>query len=143
MARTIIDLPGEFVFQTEIPLMLMHMNMGGHLDNALLLSLVSEARPKYWAAQGYADLSVIDGVKIFVGDVSVMYIAEAKCPSIMVVKMAFGDFSKYGFDILWQMSDLATGVEVARGKNGMGCINPETRKVALLPEPLKKRLAGL
>ncbi len=47
MPRIQIDLPENFAFSTEIPLYLSHMNYAGHLDNAALLSVVSEARARF------------------------------------------------------------------------------------------------
>ena len=44
MARIVFDLPAHFVFSTEMQIYISHVNQGGHLDNAQLLSLVSEAR---------------------------------------------------------------------------------------------------
>ena len=41
MARIQIELPEYFEFSTEITLYLSHMNYGGHLDNALLLTVIS------------------------------------------------------------------------------------------------------
>lgn len=43
MSRIQIELPESLPFSTEITLYLSHMNYGGHLDNALLLTVVSEA----------------------------------------------------------------------------------------------------
>jgi 4-hydroxybenzoyl-CoA thioesterase len=48
MARIQIDLPEQFPFSTEIALYLSHLIYTGHLDNALLLTLVSEARARYF-----------------------------------------------------------------------------------------------
>ena len=47
MARIKIDLPESFTFSTEIPIYIGHINYGHHLDNAALISLVSEARVRY------------------------------------------------------------------------------------------------
>ena len=41
MARVIIDLPDSFMFSTEVPIYIGHINHGHHLDNAALLMLVS------------------------------------------------------------------------------------------------------
>jgi len=41
MARIRIDLPEQFPFSTEVALYLSHLNYTGHLDNALLLTVVS------------------------------------------------------------------------------------------------------
>ena len=47
MPRIRIDLPEHFNFVTEISVLIGHVNYGNHLDNALLLSLVSEARVRF------------------------------------------------------------------------------------------------
>ncbi|HTH40066.1 MAG TPA: thioesterase, partial [Rhodocyclaceae bacterium] len=47
MARLRISLPEQFIFSTDIPLYISHINYGGHLDNALLLTVVSEARVRF------------------------------------------------------------------------------------------------
>ena len=138
MARIHIDLPEHFGFSTDLPLYISHINYGGHLDNALLLTLVSEARTRFFKALGYSELDV-EGVGIVVADAAVQYRSEAFHGETMRVAMAASDFSKYGCDLLWCMSDVATGREVARGKTGIVFLDYSTRKVALVPEGFKQR----
>lgn len=52
------------------------MNQGGHLDNAQLLSLVSEARLRFFQSLGYAEADV-EGVSTVVGDMVAQYKSEA------------------------------------------------------------------
>ena len=59
MARIKIDLPDHFVFSTEIPIYIGHINYGHHLDNALLLSLISEARVRFFKSLGYTELGAL------------------------------------------------------------------------------------
>ena len=49
MARLQFELPTQFIFSTDIPIYISHVNQGGHLDNAQLLTLVSEARVRFFA----------------------------------------------------------------------------------------------
>jgi acyl-CoA thioester hydrolase len=84
MPRIQIDLPEHFVYSTEMTLYLSHMNYAGHLDNALLLSLVSEARARFFMALGYTELNV-EGVGIVVADAAVQYRSEAFHGEVMVV----------------------------------------------------------
>jgi len=133
MARIQIDLPEQFRFSTEIPLYIGHINYGGHLDNALLLSLVSEARVRFFKSLGYSELDV-EGVGIVVADAAVQYKAEAFHGETMVVAMTPVDFNKYGCDLVWQMTDQASGREVARGKTGILFFDYGPRKVARVPE---------
>lgn len=53
MARIHIRLPSQFVFSTDITLYQSHLNYGGHLDNALLLTVVAEARVRFFKSLGY------------------------------------------------------------------------------------------
>ena len=133
MARIQIALPETFVFSTQIPLYMSHINYGGHLDNALLLSVVSEARVRFFKSLGYSELDV-EGVGIVVADAALQYKSEAFHGETMVVEMAPADFNKYGCDLLWRMSDKESGREVARGKTGIVFFDYGRRKVTRVPD---------
>ena len=141
MARIQIDLPEQFRFSTEIPLYIGHINYGGHLDNALLLSLVSEARVRFFKSLGYSELDV-EGVGIVVADAAVQYKAEAFHGETMVVAMTPVDFNKYGCDLVWRITDQASGREVARGKTGILFFDYGPRKVAPVPAVFLAKVQG-
>ena len=67
MARIIFELPERFGFHTDLQVYISHVNQGGHLDNAQLLSLVSEARVRFFRSLGYAEADVA-GLSTVVGD---------------------------------------------------------------------------
>ena len=138
MARIQINLPERFPFATEIALYLSHLNYAGHLDNALLLTVVSEARARYFASLGYAETDV-ERVGIVVADAAVQYRSEAFHGEVMMVRMAAADFSKRGCDLLWRMDDKASNREVARGKTGIVFFDYGVRKVAPVPENFRRR----
>lgn len=133
MARIKISLPEQFPFSTDITLYLSHMNYGGHLDNALLLSVVSEARARYFKSLGYTELDV-EGVGIIVADAALQYRSEAFHGEVMAVEMAAADFNQYGCDLLWRMRERESLREVARGKTGIVCFDYALRKMAPLPQ---------
>jgi len=132
MARVRIDLPERFPFSTEIPLYTSHINCGGHLDNALLLTIVSEARARYFAFLGYTETEV-EGYGITVADAAVQYLAEGFHGDVMVVEMTFREPNKYGGDLVWRMRAKADGREVARGKTGFVFRNRTARKLVPVP----------
>ena len=140
MARVIIELPEHFLFTTDIPIYIGHINYGHHLDNAALIGLLSEARVRFFKSLGYTELDV-EGVGIVVVDAALQYKAEAFHGETMQVEMAATDFGEYGCDLVWRMADAATGREVARGKTGIVFINKSDRKVALLPAPIRALLS--
>ncbi|HEY6897971.1 MAG TPA: thioesterase family protein [Rhodocyclaceae bacterium] len=141
MARIIIELPEHFVFSTEIEVYIGHINYGNHLDNALLLGLVSEARVRFFKSLGYRELDV-EGVGIIVADAAVQYKAEAFHGDKLKFEMAAADFNKYGCDLVWRACKAASGDEVARGKTGIVFFDYTARKMAPVPEAFKRKAAG-
>jgi len=139
MARIQIELPEQFPFSTEITLYLSHMNYGGHLDNALLLTVVSEARARFFQSMGYSELDV-EGVGIIVSDAALQYRSEAFHGEVMVVAMGAADFGGKGCDLLWRMHEKTTQREVARGKTGIVFFDYTARKIAPAPAAFRARL---
>jgi 4-hydroxybenzoyl-CoA thioesterase len=140
MARIQIRLPSEFAFSTDITLYQSHMNYGGHLDNALLLTLVSEARVRFFKSLGYTELDV-EGVGILVSDAALQYRSEAFHGEVMVLRMVASDLGRKGFDLVWSMNEKTTEREVARGKTGIVFFDYETHKVAPMPAAFRDKLA--
>jgi 4-hydroxybenzoyl-CoA thioesterase len=132
MARLRIALPEQFIFSTDIPLYISHINYGGHLDNALLLTVVSEARVRFFKSLGYSELDV-EGLGVIMADAAVQYRSEAFHGETMVVQMTPVDLHDKGFDLAWCLTDKASGREVARGKSGMLCFDYGQRKVQSVP----------
>jgi len=141
MPRIKIDLPERFCFSTEIPIYIGHINYGHHLDNSALLSLVSEARVRFFKALGYSELD-IEGVGIVVADAAVQYKSEAFHGEILIVDMAANDFNKYGCDLVWRIADKASGREVARGKHGIIFFDYAIRKPAPAPAAFIAKVGG-
>jgi 4-hydroxybenzoyl-CoA thioesterase len=139
MSRIQIELPEQLHFVTEIMLYLSHMNYGGHLDNALLLTVVSEARARFFQSLGYTELNV-EGVGIIVTDAALQYRSEAFHGELMVVSMGAADFGSKGCDLLWCMNEKTTNREVARGKTGIVFFDYATRKVTQVPANFRAKL---
>lgn len=141
MARIQIELPEQLPFSTEVELYLSHMNYGGHLDNALLLTVVSETRVRFFRSLGYSEQDV-DGVGIIIADAAVQYRSEAFHGEIMVVSMGAADFGSKGCDLLWRMNERSSRREVARGKTGIVFFDYATRKPAPVPDGFRARFDG-
>ncbi len=140
MARIRIQLPDRFPFSTEIPLLLSHINYFKHLDNALLLGVVTEARLRFLQSMGYTENDV-DGLGIIVADAGVQYRSEAFHGEVMVVEMGTADFHEHGCDLVWRMHDKASGREVARGKTGIVFFDYEARRKGPVPAAFRARFA--
>ncbi len=139
MPRLHFDLPERFRFSTDIQIYISHVNYGGHLDNAQLLTLVSEARMRFFKALGYHEGNV-DGCAIVVGDIGARYQSEGFHGEVMRVEMEPGDFNKYGFDLAFRMREQTSGRDVACGKVGIVFVHPGVKKVALVPPAFLRRV---
>lgn len=136
--RIQIDLPGQFAFATEIAVYIGHINYGHHLDNSALLSLVSEARVRFFKSLGYSELDV-EGLGIIVADAAVQYRSEAFHGEVLRFAMTAHEFNKYGCDLAWQVTESASGREVARGKHGIIFFDYTARKPAAAPQAFRAR----
>ena len=132
MPRIQFALPERFVFATELQIYISHVNQDGHLDNAQLLSLVSEARLRFFQSLGYRE-GHVDGAAIVVGDMLAQYKSEAFHGETLRVQMQPADFNRYGFDLVFCMTEVTQQREVARGKTGIVFIDPGTRRVTPIP----------
>ena len=133
MPRIKIDLPERFVFRTEIPVYISYINYGNHVDNAALLSLVSESRVRFFKSFGYTELN-IEGVGIVVADAAIQYRSEAFHGETLVFEMSPSDLSQFGCDLTYRISDLASGREVARGKTGIVFFDYQQRCKTPIPQ---------
>ena len=142
MPRIQFQLPEKFVFATDIQIYISHVNQGGHLDNAQLLTLVSEARVRFFKSLDYTEGNVA-GCPIVVGDMVAQYKSEGFHGETMRVSMVPQDFNPYGFDLVYRMECLDTAREVARGKIGIVFVERATRKVAPVPAEFMAKVQAL
>ena len=132
----------HYSFTTEIQIYISHVNQGGHLDNAQLLTLVSEARVRFFKSLGYRE-SDVEGSPIVVGDIVAQYKSEGFHGETMVLQMVPTDFNRYGFDLQFRMSDRDSAREVALGKVGIVFISLADRKVTPIPSGFMAKIDAL
>lgn len=139
MARIKIELPDTFLFQTTLPIYISHINYGNHLDNAALLTLVSEARMRFFKNLGFSE-GDIDGAGIIVADAAVQYRAEAFHGETLVFEMTVADIGRVGCDLLYKVSKQDSLQEVARGKTGIVFFDYNAREPVPVPAVFLKKI---
>ena len=141
MARIKIDLPQQFIFTVELPVRVSDLNYGGHVGNDSILTLMQEARALFYRRLGFESEVKLEGsVGQIIADAAVVYTSESFLGDVLVIRIAVADVTKYGFDLYYQLSNKATGKEVARGKTGIVCFDYGKRKVAAIPEGLRTEI---
>ncbi len=138
MSRIKIDLPEKYSFETEIKIRVSDINYGGHLGNDALLSILHDARLQYLQMLGYSEL-VFGSSSLIIADVAIEYKGEGFLGDTLTVQMASNDFNKYGFDLLYQVTN-QNGKPVAYAKTGMLCFNYSTRKVMSIPTEVRAKM---
>ena len=137
MARVQIELPEAFAFTTEIPIRITDVNYGGHLGNDAVLSLAHEARVRLFASHGWTEMDVT-GRGIIMVDAAVVYRTEGAWGMVLRVDVAVTDLQSRGCDLVYRLSDAATGKEIARAKTGIVFFDYGARRVVHMPEAFRK-----
>lgn len=141
MARIEIPLPERFSFTTELPIRVTDLNYGGHLGNDAVLSLVHEARVRFLAAHGWSEKDVA-GAGIIMADAGIVYRAEGFYGMTLRVEVAVAELKSRSCDLVYRLTDAATGREVAVAKTGILFFDYAARKVVSTPEPFRAAFAG-
>jgi len=136
MARIKIELPEKFDFSTEIAVRISDINYGGHLGHDSVLSLTHEARVRLLRKYGFTEMD-IDSSGLIISDVAIVYKSEAFYGEILKIEVATSDFSKYGCDFVYKITEKEAGREIARAKTGIVFFDYESRRVSLVPEKFK------
>lgn len=136
MARINIELPESFSYSTEIKLRISDINYGGHLAHDSILSLTHEARVRFLDSLGYTEAD-IDGPGIILADAALVYKSEAFYGQSLIIEIAVAEFSKYGCDFVYKLTDDKTGKEVARVKTGIVFFDYSKREISRVPEQFK------
>ncbi|RYZ54934.1 MAG: thioesterase [Chitinophagaceae bacterium] len=141
MARIKLSLPENFPFSTQIPVRITDINYGNHLGNDAVLGILHEARMQFLKAAGYSELN-LGGVGLIMADVAIEFKAEAFYGDVLTAYLAAGEFTKIGFDIYYKLVKSEGETVVAMAKTSMVCFDYERRKVAAVPDVVRRNLMG-
>jgi acyl-CoA thioesterase FadM len=143
MARIRIDLPGQFVFKTSIPIRITDLNYGGHVGNDKILSLIHEARVQYLAHLGFSEFAFA-GAGLIMADAGLEFKNELFYGDTVIISVACANYSKVSFDIFYKLekvsgNDTTKTIRVAAAKTTMACYDYANKKIISIPaEALEK-----
>lgn len=143
MPRVQLDFTGDVKFSCVLTVRASDLNYGNHVGNDSILTMMQEARIQFYRSMGYEnELNFEGSVGHIVSDAAVVYKSEAFLADVLQIQIAVIDYSKYGFDMYYRLSNAATGKEVAIGKTGIVFFDYERRKVAAIPESFLVKIKG-
>jgi len=143
MPRITIEIPKTFVFETEMPVLIRDVNYGNHLGHDFLVSFTSEARLRFFKSMGFLSEMDVGGLGIVVADLAVVYKSEGFYGDLIRIEIAALDFNKYGCDLVYQLTNKATGNVIAHAKTGIVFFDYATRKLAPCPTVFVDQLARI
>jgi 4-hydroxybenzoyl-CoA thioesterase len=141
MARVEIELPETFSFHARIPVRVTDLNYGGHVGNDAILGIVHEARVQFLAAHGWKELDVA-GAGILMADAAIVYRAEGFLGMVLDVGVAVADLRSRSCDLLYRLTDVASGKEIARAKTGIVFFDYAARKMVSVPASFREAFAA-
>jgi acyl-CoA thioester hydrolase len=133
MPRIHLDLPQKFLFTAEIPVRITDLNYGQHVGNDVILGMVQEARIQFLRSLGYENELHVEGFGIIMTDSAVVYKNEITYGMKVKIEIGVKDYSKYGFDIYYKLTESLTFKELALAKTGIVFFDYENKKIALMP----------
>jgi acyl-CoA thioesterase FadM len=144
MARIKIDLPAKFSFSTNIPIRITDINFGGHVGNDTILSIIHEARAKFFQHLGYDELNFW-GVGTIMSDVAIEYKDQIYYGDEVFVSVTVGEITKVAFDIFYKLEKRSVDNKrstVALAKTWMVCYDYDQKKVVAIPEAAIKKITS-
>ena len=140
MERIKIKLPEKFNYSTELKVRVTDLNYGNHLGNDSVLSLVHEARIQFFNHLGYKNEIDIEGCGIILADAALVFKSEAYLNDILITEIGIGDLSRFGFDLIYRISNKSTGINVAHVKTGIVFFDYVNKKVVSIPSAFLEKI---
>src|SRR5882672_132134 len=103
MARVRIDLPTVLPFAAEIPVRITDINYGGHLGNDALLSLLHEARCRFFQHYGFSETNIA-GPGILMVDAAIVYRKEVYYGDSLRFEVGVTDLQRKACDIVYRVT---------------------------------------
>ena len=132
MARVRIELEGPAVFTADIQVRVSDLNYGNHLGHDALVSLLHEARTRFFRSFGAHEADT-EGCAMVVVDLAVRYRSEALLGQVLRVEIGVGEVGSRGCELLYRVTHSDSGEPMADAKTGIVFVDPRERSVAPIP----------
>jgi acyl-CoA thioester hydrolase len=139
MSRVRIVFPDPPMFTHELDVRVSDLNYGNHLGHDSLVSLLHEARVRFFLHFDMEERN-IDGVGILLVDLAVAYRAQVFHGQVLRIDVTTGDASAHGCDLIYRVTDRDAGKVVALARTGIVFYDYQERRVAEMPTRFRQLL---
>ena len=137
MARVRIEFPETVLFHHDLEVRVSDLNYGNHLGHDSMVSLVHEARARFFRSLGGSELD-LDGVATMIVDLAVQYLAEVRYGQTLRIEVAPGDVGSRGCELLYRVTDRDTGAVAGVAKTGLVFVDLSERALKPVPGSLRR-----
>ena len=141
MARVKIEFPDYVIGAVTIPVRITDINYGNHVGNDSFVSIIHEARVQWLSQHGFSELNIA-GTSLIMSDLVIEFKKESYYGDSIDIKLGAGEISRVAFELYYQLSVVRNNetIVLVNAKTGMVCYDYAAKKVASVPEELKKLL---
>ena len=139
MSRIIINIPDTFIFSTKIPIRVSDINRHEHVGWDSFFRIISEANVQFWNSLDYSEPKGGKTSRIMV-EAGINYKKQAYYGQTLIVEIAVAEVTERGFSLVYKVTNMDDGIEIARAKTGFLCFDYHGQKVIPIPEELRNKL---
>jgi len=136
-----IALDGRPVWTTELEVRVGDINYGRHLGHDALVTLVHEARARFFAAHGFSEWDVA-GASTMVVELGVRYRAESFWSDRLRIGIHVGRVRSRGCELRYDIQRADDGGRVAEATTSLVFVDPATGRLRTVPDELAGVLLG-
>ena len=137
MARVQLELPEQFFFSITQTVRMTDLNPGGHVGNDQMISLLSEARYRFFCHYGHDEFGR-EKVGIIITDLVTAYRCESFAQENLKFEVGLMDFNKYGADLIFRVTKHPSGQVVVLAKQGFVFFDYQAHKVTPVPDHFRR-----
>ena len=142
MARVKIPLPDVWAHRHALTVRITDVNYGGHVGNNTLLAYLQEARVDWLRGLGYPSELLAPPVGLILVDLAVRLKAEAKHGDALEVRLAVAEWTRTGFELVYQVARPDDDAEIARATTGFTFFDYTARRMAAAPPGFREKTGG-
>ena len=141
MARLRLSFPeDQYYYATHLTVRVTDINAARHLGNDSMISMISEARARFFFDFGM-ERDLGQDVGTIVTDLATTYRAEAHARDQLLFEVGVMDFNRHGGDIIFRISRPADNTLIAMAKSGFVFFNYRSKQVVPMPDSFHRKFA--
>jgi acyl-CoA thioesterase FadM len=137
MANVLIPLPKEYHFATETDVRITDINYAGHLGNDKVLSIIHEARMRFFKHYNHSEDNV-EGVNTIMNSAAIQYKSQGFYGDEILIEIAVSGFHPYGFDMIYRLTNKRNSKEIARATTGIVFFDYTEERMLPVPDKFRQ-----